>query len=164
MAYSEQFTPEEWQQLLDTPALVGAAVMVCSGSGLGTMKEAFALTRGLLDIPPSFAANGLVQAVVEARQQGEASATSWQDGYQQMELDEFLRSVLDQCKALTALLATPTRAADADGFKRWVLGIGERVASAAREGGFLGIGGERISLEEEQLLRDIARALQVEAP
>ena len=53
--------------------------------------------------------------------------------------------------------------ADADGFKRWLAGLGERVAQAATEGGFLGIGGTRVSDKEESTLADIRTALGIRA-
>ncbi|RUA06615.1 MAG: hypothetical protein DSY82_09385, partial [Flavobacteriia bacterium] len=36
-------------------------------------------------------------------------------------------------------------------YKNWILEIAEKVANAAKEGGFLGFGGERFS-EKEQIL------------
>ena len=41
--------------------------------------------------------------------------------------------------------------------------IGEKVAMAASEGGFLGFGGEQVSVEEKQALARISQALGVEA-
>jgi hypothetical protein len=45
--------------------------------------------------------------------------------------------------------ATPEDLAE---FRDWLRTASQRVALAAREGGFLGIGGERVSEREQQML------------
>jgi hypothetical protein len=67
--------------------------------------------------------------------------------------------------ALRAAAALVDRKATGDsaGFKVWLRDVASRVANASREGGFLGIGGTRVSGEEEAALRDIAAALGVQA-
>jgi hypothetical protein len=42
--------------------------------------------------------------------------------------------------------------------------IAQRTAEAAKEGGFLGIGGTRVSENETVAIRDVARALGVAPP
>jgi hypothetical protein len=42
-----------------------------------------------------------------------------------------------------------------------VLDIAQKVANAAKEGAFLGFGGERVSDAEEVVLHDLTAALQV---
>jgi hypothetical protein len=44
-----------------------------------------------------------------------------------------------------------------------LLAVGERVAEASNEGGIFGIGGERISDAEKNVLRQIAVALELPA-
>jgi hypothetical protein len=52
---------------------------------------------------------------------------------------------------------------DAADFKAWLRGIGQMVAEASLEGGFLGIGGVRVSEAEKATLADIERALSAPA-
>ena len=52
---------------------------------------------------------------------------------------------------------------DAAGFKAWLHGISERVANAAREGGFMGFGGVRVSDAEKATLDEVSRALKLTA-
>ncbi len=53
---------------------------------------------------------------------------------------------------------------EAEGVKRWLVAIAQRTAEAAKEGGFLGIGGTRVSENETVAIRDVARALGVAPP
>ena len=159
MSTESDFTDEQWQLLLDTPALVGAATMVCSRSGLGTIKEAFALTRGLLDVSHEHDENQLIQAVVEARTGSQSR--EWYDRYRDADASELEDDVVARCQQLSQLLAGVSSTREAEEFKAWVFSIGFRVAKAASEGGFMGLGGQRISSEEERLLARIAIALGI---
>src|SRR4029079_9928571 len=48
---------------------------------------------------------------------------------------------------------------DAAGFKAWLQAIGQNVADASSEGGFLGIGGVKVSDAEKATLDDISKSL-----
>jgi hypothetical protein len=52
---------------------------------------------------------------------------------------------------------------DAAGFKTWLRTIGQNVADASSEGGFLGIGGVQVSDAEKATLADISKALGTRA-
>jgi hypothetical protein len=62
---------------------------------------------------------------------------------------------------VVTLLARKAPAPEAEGYKRWLLTVAQRVAEAAKEGGFLGIGGVRVSEAEQATLAEIAGALGV---
>ena len=65
---------------------------------------------------------------------------------------------LDACAKLRMVLDTKAPE-DAPAFKAWLNGIALKVAEAASEGGFLGIGGVKVSDAEKATLADIAAAL-----
>ncbi|MEJ5249598.1 hypothetical protein [Caldilinea sp.] len=48
-----------------------------------------------------------------------------------------------------------------EAFRRWLLTLARRAAEATKEGGFLGLGGERISPEEWAALHELEAALGV---
>lgn len=52
--------------------------------------------------------------------------------------------------------ATP---AETDSYKKFVMTVAQAVASAHKEGGFLGIGGKQITDAENQALDEISQAL-----
>jgi hypothetical protein len=51
--------------------------------------------------------------------------------------------------------------ADAVAFKAWLFGVSQKVAEAATEGGFLGLGGIQVSDAERATLDEIAEALGI---
>jgi hypothetical protein len=70
---------------------------------------------------------------------------------------------LQACREVSALLARKVPAAEAEGFKRWLLTTAQRTAEASKEGGVLGIGGVRVSEAEHAALAEVASALAVTA-
>jgi hypothetical protein len=70
---------------------------------------------------------------------------------------------LNHIRAVNDIVSRKAKADEADEFKKWLLAVGERVAEASNEGGIFGIGGERISDAEKNVLRQIAVALGLPA-
>ncbi len=48
---------------------------------------------------------------------------------------------------------------DADEYRLWIITIAQKVAEATKEGGFLGIGGKRVTVAEMAALKEIAEAI-----
>ena len=61
--------------------------------------------------------------------------------------------------AVNTLLNEKVDAADAGEYRAWVMSVATEVAKAAKEGGFLGIGGEEVSEGETETMAEIASAL-----
>ena len=60
----------------------------------------------------------------------------------------------------TAVAAVRAKSAgDLAAYQGFLKALGERVANAAKEGGFLGIGGERVSEGERVMLASLAEAI-----
>jgi hypothetical protein len=163
MTTKTDFTVEEWETLRNAPYLVAAAVMVAGGSGiLGSIKEAFVTAQSLYE--GSSSDNPLIKALsapdeTTAAQEFVRGQISLREAAQ---APEKLRSLaVEKGRAAVALLHQKGSAGEADAYKRWVLDIAQKVANAAKEGAFLGFGGERVSDAEEVVLHDLTAALQV---
>lgn len=165
MSTKADYTAEEWQLLIDIPTMVGAAVMVIGKSGLGSLKESFAMAQGTLSAVEGFPDNELVQALVDARIKEGTKSTieSLSHPYKGLGREEFKQVVVDKCREATELLARKSTEQEAEGYKTWAISIGEKVAQAAKEGGFLGFGGEQVSQEEKVALQEISTALGIAA-
>jgi hypothetical protein len=161
MAGKDDFTPEQWQQLVNAPRMASIYIALASPSGpLGVVKEALALPRLVLAAVNTAGGDPLVDAV--------AADFKEQVEKRQMATPEFSRDYdtlkgqcMDACRDVATLLKD-WPAAEADGFKRWVYQAAANSAEAAKEGGFLGIGGVRVSPAETAALADVARALAIE--
>ncbi len=62
---------------------------------------------------------------------------------------------------MAGLLQTKASAEEADEYKRWLIGVAHKVASAAKEGGLFGFGGTQIIGSEVATINEIGEALSV---
>ena len=69
-------------------------------------------------------------------------------------------ALLDGCKQAAAAVAQKSPA-EAEEYKRWLVSLAQKTAEAAKEGGFLGIGGTRVSEAESTAVTELASALGV---
>ena len=166
MTSKADFTQEQWQLILDVPVMVGMGVMIAGKSGLGTMKESFALTKEMIDAVKDHADNELIQSVVNARLKDKEKSSAevlTNNPYTGQGREGLVDAAVEKCEQVCTVLAENCTDQEAREFKQWAMRIGEKVAMAASEGGFLGFGGEQVSAEEKQALARISQALGVEA-
>ena len=64
--------------------------------------------------------------------------------------------ILDELRAVNALLVEKTTPEEADQFREWLKTAAQRAAKAAKEGGFLGFRAELVSEREQQMLDRLA--------
>lgn len=166
MANKASFTPEEWKQLLESPMLASMAVTAAEPSGLwGMLKESFAAGGTLAKVKSDASANELIKAVVADFDTSEGRGAA-RDGLQARLSGSKPAEVKDKAIAglrqVSALLDAKA-SGDAAAFKTWLQTIGQHVAEAAKEGGFLGFGGVQVSDAEKATLAEIAQALKMHA-
>lgn len=153
----ELFSADEWQLLLDVPALAGTAMMVAGKSGLGTVKESFAIAQSILSGSKDHPNSSLIGALVTARKERhEKSGVETLGGpYFGMDVNQLKQCALEKFASATELIRTKCEAKELEIFQNWVISIAERVAGAAKEGDILGFGGKRISEEETVFLKSL---------
>ena len=139
--------------------MAGMAVVAASPSGpIGVIKEMFAVGRSLAEGSGEDSTNDLISAVVADLKAGHRPATPTESI---PSVEEAKTLALTTCREVAALLARKAPAAEAEGFKHWLVTAAQHVAEASKEGGFLGIGGVRVSDAEKAALAEIAGALGV---
>jgi len=165
MAKKADFTSEEWQLILSMPQIASLYLALASPSGpVGLVQEMIASTKGLVEAIKSSSGNELVDAVAadikekaEKRERLEPPLQASKDP------NEMKARCLQTCRDVAALLSQKAPA-DAHEYKQWVYQAAQNSANAAKEGGFLGIGGERVSEAETAALNEIAAALGITSP
>ncbi len=186
MTTQSDFSREEWELLGNAPLAASAAVSVASPGGGG--REATALIAGWRAGGRLFPHSELLQAVVagldpQDREAQERSAGLRSRGPQptfddivdeavdlcsraidllgpQPTFDDIVDEAVDLCSRAIDLLeqvATPQETAD---YQAFVMYVATEVANATGEGGFMGMGGERVSRAERAVLRELAEALR----
>lgn len=163
MANKSQFSNEEWNALRDAPQLVALAVALSGASGIGgTIKETFASSMGLVEGMKSD--NELIRSVCarEEIEAGQAALKAQLPEIKAMGFDAAKQTITDTALERTRVALAALRAkspADLAAYQQFLKALGERVAKAAKEGGFLGIGGERVSEGEKKMLASLGEAI-----
>jgi hypothetical protein len=165
MATKASITADEWKQLLESPMLASMAVTAAEPSGLwGMLKESFAAGGALARAKADAGTNELIKAVVADFESAEGRAAA-RDGLQARfkgsRPAEAKEKAIDGLRQVAALVDAKAPG-DAAAFKSWLQSIGQHVAEAAKEGGFLGFGGVQVSDAEKATLADIRDALRLQ--
>lgn len=173
MSIDTRFTEQEQLLLTTTPSLIGSAMAFAEGSGLGTIKELFANAKTYINGAKVFPDNEIIVGILpnlEDRKEAMAKAKDFREKSMAKLKEKGIDSheklqeqLLIDCKAVTTLLKEKATESESSEYKEWAVSIAENVAKAAKEGGFLGIGGERISEGEKQAFADITKALETTA-
>ena len=163
MAKKDLFTADEWSAVRDAPQLVGLAVALSGASGIGgTIKETFSSSLAMAEGTKS--ENELIRAIC-ARDELFAGQAALKASLTQVDATDF-NAAKQKLAAMavdhtrTAVAAVRAKSAgDLAAYQGFLKALGERVANAAKEGGFLGIGGERVSEGERVMLASLAEAI-----
>jgi hypothetical protein len=161
MVTKTDFTPEEWQQLLIAPQIASVVVMIASPSGpVGAVKELVAASKQMAEAIQTATGNALIDAVAADLKQMVENKEKLAPPAMSKDPQEAKAQSLQACRDLAALV--DQKAPDeAQGFKQWVYKAAVRSAEASKEGGFLGIGGVRVSEAEAAALTEVAVALGI---
>ncbi len=162
MADKSNFTPDEWKALLQGVIAAGIAITAAEPSGLwGLLKEGFAGGAVMAKAKTDPSTNGLVKAVVDDFGAAEGSAA--RDGLKARFKQSKPAEIKEACIATlrqAAAIVDAKAPGDAAAYKAWLQQISQHVAEAAKEGGFLGIGGVPVSDAEKATLTEISSALK----
>ena len=153
MTAKSDFTPEEWETVIEGPTAAG--LMIAASQRGGTFRESYSIAKAYADARREHGASQLLDDIVGEKPKVERPHVHSVDELKQQSLEH-----LRQGLALVEQKGTPE---DADQYKQFVVGLAARVAEAHREG-FLGFTGDRVSDAERQAVSDVADALGVPAP
>lgn len=161
MTAKTAFTTEEWATLRNTPNLVAAATMLAGNSGLfGSFKESFATAQAMFQGISS--SNELIKALSQREEISEAQ--------------QFVRSQISFAEAKNAaakfsglatggttaalnILRTKGTTDDGIAYKNWLTDIADKISQSAKEGGFLGFGGELVSEGEKTFIAALKQSI-----
>ncbi len=162
MTTRAMFTAEEWNLLRILPALVSSGVSAADPGGIiGAVKEAAAGAKGLIESLRQGAGQELLAAMLEDRSTPGTPdpKTLLGEGDRRQQMENLKSAVLARIAEAMELLGRKAAPEEANAYRRLILEVAEKAASAAREGGFLGFGGERVSGAEQAFLDDVKNAL-----
>ncbi len=158
MSAKDNFTPDEWRALVRAPMMVSYGVAGAAPSGgFGHVQEMKAVADAIVDASEQASDGSLVRAVVDEIRANATDATVGEK--ETVSVTEIRGKALEACRMVASILESKASGEQGDNYKRWLLEVGQKVAQAAKEGGFLAFGGVRVSDSEAETLREIAAAL-----
>jgi polyhydroxyalkanoate synthesis regulator phasin len=150
MTRKADFNAEEWSTIVEGPLYAG--MWVISADRGGALRESLAMGRVYQAARERHDASELLDELVKSPPSINAEEARAARG----DLPQVAAQKLRESMRIVEAKATP---AEADAYKTFVMTVAQAVASAHKEGGFLGIGGKQVSDAENQALDEISAAL-----
>jgi hypothetical protein len=157
MSTKNDYSAEEWKAISGAPVAAGLFITLSDASGpVGIAKEALAVGKAITESAAGDAPE-IVKALAETVKSGERP-----------ELPDVPTG--DRAKTKDALIGAIRTAVGAverksprevEAYKTWLASVATKVSHASKEGGFLGIGGTRVSSDEQEALNQLAEVLGV---
>ncbi len=170
MEISEKYAPEIWDKICRLPFMVAIGMEGAGRSGLaGSARERKATLLSIVSARAEFPGNPLVCAIVPEQ---EAEQALWVVMQKHDAALEFLANsgiktsaalwdrIMECIQEVFPIIAKREAGHTIGDFMTWLTQIAEKVAVAAKEGDFLGIGGTRFSELEKTHFRRLKAALK----
>jgi hypothetical protein len=143
MTTKADFSPEQWDAVLEGPPSAG--VIVATATRGGTFRESIALSRAYVEARAQHGASELLDEIVAAKP--EVDHTRYHSA------EELRDNGLEHIRAAVTLLEGKASSEELDGYRRFVLTLANKVAAAHREEG------RGVSPAEAEAIDQIAAAL-----
>lgn len=156
MSLKDKFTPDEWFQVMTGPGRVGAAVVAASPSGVtGLVAEAQAIAGAVREQIGAAGRTPLLEAMAADLMGTPPDAAARPPEERARNMDEARARSVESVRQVVWLVGSKAGPEDLAAYRRLLLSVAERTAGAAREGGFLGLGGEQINEKERAVLEEL---------
>ncbi len=150
MTTKADFNAEEWSSIADGPLYAGMRVI--SADRGGTLRETLSIGRAYQETRQHHGESELLDELVKSPPSIDPDRIRDAGG-------SIAAVAAEQLRDAVATLEAKATAEEVDAYKRFVMTVAQAVASAHKEGGFLGIGGKQISDAENEALDEISSAL-----
>jgi hypothetical protein len=148
MTARHDFSPEEWHVVLEGPPSAGMIVVTAQRGG--TFRETIAMAKAYAEARTQHGESELLDEIVSAKP--EIDHTRYRSA------EELKENGLQHLRDSVALLQRKATPEELEDYRRFVLTLADRVATAHREGG------ESISPAEQAAIQEIAASLGAPAP
>jgi hypothetical protein len=142
------FSEQEWKQVLEGPTSAGL-IVIASDRG-GSIRETFSMAKAYADARQEHGESELLDEIVAAKPEMDRTRAPSPEQLK----EHSLQNIRDAVEILKGK-ATEDEVAE---YRKFVVGLAERVAEARKEG-FLGLSGERVSDAERAAIAEIETAL-----
>ncbi len=160
MTTKTDFTNEEWTHLLQAPTAAGMYIMMADPNFVvGSMKEAFAVSSGIISKEKESNTELLTSLLSDFKEMKMVKQARLK--FEEKNVEGMQQTARNALKAVVQLLADKATPEESLEMRNWLYDLGVRTAEAAKEGGFLGFGGTRVSEKEKAALQELSALLQI---
>jgi hypothetical protein len=138
MTGKADFTPEEWELVLEGPPSAGMIVVTAQRGG--TVRETLAIAKAYVEARQHHGASELLDEIVAAKP--EVDHTRYHS------FDELKQHGLQHVRDAVDVLERKATAEEVDDYRRFVITLAEKVANAHREDGTSVSDAEREAIDE----------------
>jgi hypothetical protein len=148
MTARADFTPEEWQAVLQGPPSAGMIVVTAQRGG--TVRETIAMAKAYVEARKQHGESELLDEIVSAKPEV--------DHARYHSAEELKENGLQHLRAAVEVLERKATPEEIEDYRRFVLTLADKVANAHREGG------ESVSPAEQTAIEEIAATLGAGGP
>ena len=148
MTGKASFTPEEWTLILEGPPSAGLIVVTAQRGG--SFRETIAMAKAYIEARKHHGESELLDEIVAAKPE--------RDHTRYHSAEELKQAGLAHLRDAVGLLGSKATPEEVEDYRRFVLTLADKVASAHREGG------QAVSDAERAAIKEIADALGTSAP
>jgi len=149
MTTKADFNAEEWSKVVQGPLFAGLRV-IAAGRG-GTIRESMAMGKVYTHARQQQGESPLLDEIVSSPPAIEPQRSQSPD-----DVARVSREGLQEALATLEAKASPD---EVEAYKSFTVSVAQAAAEAHKEGGFLGVGGEKVSEPEKAALAEIASTL-----
>jgi hypothetical protein len=161
MAFSDQFTGQEWEALAGLPRLVATAASYADGYRVvENLREQWAGSTAIAEAATRYPESLLIQEIATERgvEIGDRPDPAAMVADNVTGIRQAIELSLTQAELANRALAR-LQHAEAAVYREWVVMIAETVVSSAKRGAIMGVGGVRVDALEADYVSRLAAAL-----
>jgi hypothetical protein len=157
MTAKTDFTDEEWTRVRRAPLVAGMAISLADPGGpIELAKETSASLKTATNPPSREQLLAEVALDIESMAQQRQNPMS---DFKPTQGSDPRQQILEELRAVSAIVSSKATAEEAAAFNNWILASTQAAADAAKEGGFMGFGAERVSQGEKDMLEQVRTAI-----
>ena len=159
MSVKDNFTADEWLKVMTGAGRAGAAVVAASPSGVtGLVAEMQAIGGAIRESISGTPRTPLMEAMA-AELMGTPPDPKTLQGESAKNMDDVKAQSIEGVRQAVWLVSSKASPEDAAAYRQMLLKVVENTANAAKEGGFMGIGGEQVSDKERAVMDELRQVI-----
>lgn len=160
MSLQSEYTPEEWDLIVDGPILAGSVIITADPAFFGALKESAAIVQAIKEFSET-SESQLIREIGNALQTGHKLKNP--DFPKNQGPEAAMTHLIAECRR-AAEIVTAKSPEESLPYRQHLVEIAKITAESSKEGGFLGFGATRVSEQEKAAIQQLANALQIAEP